>query len=429
MMRTLIHATFLSILLSLVSLHAQATLVITDKIVAIVDEDVILESELEERLKSLRMQQQGTGELPSDDVLRPQILDRLVVESLQLQMADRAGVRIADEELNQALEGVAAQNQMSIPQFRAAIENDGVSYAEVRDQLRRELKIARVQKGIMRNRIEISEQEIRNFLDSELGEVVTADDFHLAHILLPLPGDATIDQVNEVRAAAQALVDLINTGGDFQTLAVERSAGQNALNGGDLGWRKIAQLPTMFSDTAKTMKAGDVRGPIESGSGFHLIKLLETRGAHTEGQIDQLKVRHVLIQPSEIRTENEAKELAESLHDEVVGGRDFEEIAKLYSDDPGSALSGGDLGWNRSGTFVPLFEATMQASEIDEVSAVFQTQHGFHFLQVTGRRTEDFSERFRMGQAENYLRTQRFDEELENWIREIRDEAFVELRI
>jgi peptidyl-prolyl cis-trans isomerase SurA len=425
MMRTLIQAT----LLLFMSLPAQANLVITDKIVAVVDEDVILESELEERIKSLRLQQQGGGELPSDDILRPQVLDRLVIESLQLQMADRAGVRIGDEEVNEALKGVAAQNQMSLGQFRAAIENDGVSYAEVRDQLRRELKIARVQKGIMRNRIEISEQEIRNFLESEMGEVVTADDFRLAHILLAIPDDARIDQVNGVRAAAQALANEINAGADFQSLAVERSAGQNALNGGDLGWRKIAQLPTMFAETAQKMKAGEVRGPIESGSGFHLIKLLETRGANAEGQIDQLQVRHVLIQPSEIRTEDEALELAESLRDEIAGGRDFEEIAKLYSDDPGSALSGGDLGWNRSGTFVPAFEAKMQASDIDELSAVFKTQHGFHFLQVTGRRTEDFSERFRMGQAENYLRTQRFDEELENWIREIRDEAFVELRI
>jgi peptidyl-prolyl cis-trans isomerase SurA len=425
MMRTLIQAT----LLLFVSLQVQANLVITDKIVAVVDEDVILESELDERIKSLRLQQQGGGELPPDETLKPQVLDRLIVESLQLQMADRAGVRIGDEEVNEALQGVAAQNQMSLSQFRTAIEADGVSYAEVRNQLRRELKIARVQKGIMRNRIEISEQEIRNFLESEMGEVVTADDFRLAHILLPIPDDARASQVDEVRAAAQALANEIDAGGDFQRLAVERSAGQNALSGGDLGWRKIAQLPTMFAEIAKNMQAGQVRGPIESGSGFHLIKLLQTRGAHTEGQIDQLQVRHVLIQPSEIRTENEALELAESLHSEVVGGRDFEEVAKLYSDDPGSALSGGDLGWNRSGTFVPAFEATMQASDIDELSAVFKTQHGFHFLQVTGRRTEDFSERFRMGQAENYLRTQRFDEELENWIREIRDEAFVELRI
>jgi peptidyl-prolyl cis-trans isomerase SurA len=318
---------------------------------------------------------------------------------------------------------------MNLSQFRVAIENDGVSYADVREQLRRELKMARVEKGIMRNRIEISEQEIRNFLESELGEVVTADDLRLAHILIPLTEDASKEQIEQVRATAQDLVDQINAGADFQTLAVERSAGQNALNGGDLGWRKIAQLPTMFADTAKAMKAGEVQGPIESGSGFHLIKLLETRGAHAEGQIPQVKVRHVLIQPSEIRTDQEAQELAESLHSEIVGGRDFEEIAKLYSDDPGSALSGGDLGWNRLGTFVPEFEAKMKEGELNELSKVFKTQHGYHFLEVTGRRTEDFSERFRMGQAENYLRTQRFDEELENWIREIRDEAFVEIRI
>ncbi len=185
----------------------------------------------------------------------------------------------------------------------------------------------------------------------------------------------------------------------------------------------------MFSDVAQQMQIGDVRGPIKSGSGFHLIKLLQKRGAQAEGQVAQTRVRHVLVQPSEIRSEQEARELAETLREEVAQGRDFDEVAKLYSDDPGSALSGGDLGWNRSGTFVPEFENTMRQMEIDELSDVFRTVHGYHFLEVTGRRVEDFSDRFKMGQAENYLRNQKFDEELENWIRELREDAFVEIRI
>ena len=172
-----------------------------------------------------------------------------------------------------------------------------------------------------------------------------------------------------------------------------------------------------------------VRGPIKSGSGYHIIKLLEKRGAKAEGQVAQTEIRHVLIQTSEIRTEQEAREFAESLREEVINGREFAELAKLHSDDPGSALSGGDLGWNRAGTFVDEFEAHVIRAEINELSPVFQTMHGFHFLEVTGRRVEDFSERFRMGQAENFLRNQKFDEELENWIREIREDAFVEIRI
>jgi peptidyl-prolyl cis-trans isomerase SurA len=195
-----------------------------------------------------------------------------------------------------------------------------------------------------------------------------------------------------------------------------------------MGWRKPAQLPSMFSDLVADMEAGDIKGPIKSGRGFHLIKVTEKRGATSEGQIEQTQVRHVLIQPNEIRTEGECQDLAISLREEIVEGRGFAEVAKLYSDDPGSALGGGDLGWSRTGVFVPEFESTMKAMDINELSEVFKTVHGYHFLEVTGRRVEDFSERFKMGQAENYLRNQKFDEELDNWQREIRDKAFVEIK-
>jgi peptidyl-prolyl cis-trans isomerase SurA len=427
-MRTLIQTTLTGFLLA-ASLQVSAGLEIIDSIVAVVDEDVILRSEMQERIDTLKAQMTDTSQLPPEDVLRKQVVERLIVESLQLQMAERAGVRINDEEINEALRGIAEQNKMSLAQFRAAIEQDGIAYASMRDQVEREMKIARVQQGMMRNRIEISEQELKNFFTSELGAAMTADEYRIAHILVPLPEDATASQIAEVKANAEDLLKQLDAGADFSALAVGHSAGQNALSGGDLGWRKIAQLPSMFADTAEKMAAGDVRGPIQSGSGFHLIKLLETRGAQAEGQIAQSQVRHVLIQPSEIRTDEEAQEMAESLREEVANGRAFDEIAKLYSDDPGSALSGGDLGWARAGTYVPAFEAQLQSRELDTLSPVFKSEHGYHFLEVTGRRIEDFSDRFRMGQAENYLRNQRFDEELQNWIREIRDDAFVEIRI
>lgn len=423
--------TFVIVAFAMWAAHAQAKLVILDKIAAVVDEDVVLQSEVEQRLQAVKAQLQSTprGQLPPEDVLRKQILERLIVESLQLQMAERAGVRISDEELNEAMRRIAAQNQMTLEQFRRAIEADGISYVEMREQIRREIAITRVQQGVMRNRIQISEQEIKDFLSSEVGQVVTADEYRLAHILLPIPEEATAEEIRSVRDEAERVLSRVEAGEDFQSLAVEKSAGQNALEGGDLGWRKVVQLPTIFSDIAPKMAIGEVRGPIKSGSGFHLIKLLQKRGAQAEGQVEQTRVRHVLIQPSEIRSEQEARELAETLHEEVTEGRDFEEVAKLYSDDPGSALSGGDLGWNRAGTFVPEFEAQMNRMDIDELSPVFRTQHGYHFLQVTGRRVEDFSDRFKMGQAENFLRNQKFDEELETWIREIREDAFVEIRI
>lgn len=414
------------------SASALAEALILDKIVAVVDEDVVLQSEFDERMRGVKAQLENAprGQVPPDDVLKEQIINRLVVESLQLQMAERAGVRISDEELNEAMRGVAQQNGMTLPQFQQAIEQDGISYIEMRDQVRREVAINRVQQGVMRNRIQVSEQEIKDFLSSELGQVVTADEFRLAHILLPLPDDANADQIRRVRDEAEDILRQVEEENvDFQSLAVQKSAGQNALEGGDLGWRKAVQLPTMFSDVAQEMGIGEVRGPIKSGSGFHLIKLVQKRGAQAEGQVEQTKVRHILVQPSEILSDQEAFELAQTLRQDIVDGRDFAEMAELHSDDPGSALSGGDLGWNRAGTFVPEFERQMNMMDEGEMSEVFRTVHGYHFLEVTGRRVEDFSQQFRMSQAENFLRNQKFDEELENWVREIREDAFVEIRI
>ena len=214
----------------------------------------------------------------------------MIVESVQIQIADRAGVRISDEELNESMTAIAAQNKLTLQQFRQAVERDGIPYAEMRDQIRREVKINRVQQGIMRTRINISEQEIKDFLASELGEVITADEYRLAHILLSTPNDASQAQISNIMENAQELKNQVDNGADFQSLAIEKSTGQNAFNGGDLGWRKVVQLPTMFADIAPEMSEGELRGPIQSGSGFHLIKLLEKRGAKAEGQVPQTQV-------------------------------------------------------------------------------------------------------------------------------------------
>lgn len=422
------------LMLSLLALSTrlEAALVLIDRIAVIVDEDVIMQSEIDERLRTIKAQlaaQSPGGRLPSDEALQNQIIERLIVESLQLQMAERAGVRVSDDELNQALAGIAAQNNMTLEQFRAALARDGMSWAAMREQVRREFAISRVQQGMMRRRIQVSEQEIKNFLASELGETVTSDEYRLAHILLDLPSNPSAEQIRTVRNRAETLRDQLVAGEDFASAAMENSNDQNALNGGDMGWRKPAQLPTIFSDLVEDMEVGDIRGPIKSGRGFHLIKLIEKRGANAEGLIAQTRARHVLIKPNEIRSDQEAQDLAESLRQEIINGREFAEVAKLYSDDPGSALSGGDLGWSVPGVYVPEFERSMTNAELNEISEVIKTQHGYHFLEVTGRRIEDFSQRFKENQAENYLRNQKFDEELENWVREIREEAYVEVKI
>lgn len=407
---------------------AAAKTLLLDSIVAVVDEDIILQTELDNRVYQIK---QGVEEdqLPPDDVLVKQVLERLIVESLELQTASRAGIRISDQELNEAMAGIAAQNGMNLTQFRDALVADGIPFADMRNQVKREMQISRVQRGIMNNRIQISEQELDNFLQSELGEMVTADEYHVLHILMAVEADAESALISQIRGKAETLLQELKAGADFKRAAIANSAGQNALQGGDLGWRKPVQLPSIFADRAQKMVVGEVAGPIKSASGFHIIKLIEKRGAQAEGQIAQTHCRHILIKPSEIRSEEEAREFAQQLLLEIREGSAFEKLAEMHSDDPSSALSGGDLDWNQAGTFVPEFEAVMTSLDIDEISEVFKTVHGYHIVQVTGRRIEDFSEEFRRGQADNYLRSRKFEEELETWLREIREEAFVDIRI
>lgn len=409
--------------------EAKSALVLLDRIAVVVDEDVIMLSEVEARVTTVKAQIATSGEVPPDDVLTEQVVERLIIEHLQVRMAERAGMRIGDAELNDTIQRIAAQNNLTLSQFQQAIEQDGMSYVAMREQVRRELTLSQVQQGVMSSRIEISEQEMKNFLASELGEAIVADEYRLAHILITAPEAANATEISAVRKKALDLISRVENGESFQALAIEHSAGQNALKGGDLGWRKPVQLPTMFADVAQAMAVGEINGPIKSGSGFHIVTLTDKRGAKTQGQIAQTRARHVLVKPSEIRSETEAQELAENLLIEVTHGRDFEEIAKLYSEDPGSALNGGDLDWNQAGIFVPEFETMIHTLDLNVLSPVFKTSHGYHFLEVTGRRIEDFSEQFQQNMAAEYLRGQKFDEELNTWLREIREEAFVDIRI
>lgn len=420
----------ISFLLLTIASSASAVTIPLDSVVALVDDDVIMKSEVDERFRSIKQQllAQKTA-MPSDSVMIKQILDRLIIESIQLQMAERAGVRISDEELNQTMGRIAEQNNFSLAQFQAALEADGISYPDMRHQIRRELLISQVQQGVMRNRIQISDQEIKAFLESELGQTVTSDEYRIAHILLATPEDASLLEIQEVERETLEVLEQIRQGADFQRLAIAKSAGQQALEGGDLGWRKAVQLPSLFADIVQTMDVGALAGPIKSGSGFHLIKLVQKRGAKAQGQVKQTRVRHILVQPSEIRSKQETLELSTSILEELESGRDFAELAKLHSEDPSSTLSGGDLGWNQAGTFVPEFEDVMNALEVNQISEVFESSHGFHILEVTGRRVEDFSEEFKRNQAANYLTNQKFDEELQTWLREIREDSFIEMRI
>jgi peptidyl-prolyl cis-trans isomerase SurA len=400
-----------------------------DYIVAVVDDDVVLASELVSRLDSVRKQMQAANmQLPPNDVLVNQLLERLVMETIQLQMGQRAGVRIDDESLTKALEGIAAQNQMSLEQFTGALAADGIDYREFREDIRREMIIARVQRSRVNNRVYISDEEIDAFLASPLGKAALSDEYRVGHILLAIDDEAEAGAIEAAQAKAQEIYEALRGGADFRQMAIANSADSRALEGGDLGWRKAGELPSLFAEQVVGLAVGETAKPIRSGSGFHIIQLLEKRGAGTE-LVEQTLVSHILVKPSEIRSEAETKALIDDIYARIQKGEKFEDLARQYSEDPGSGLAGGDLGWSEPEKFVPEFADVMRGLAIDEVSRPFTTQFGWHVMQVRGRRQQDMSDEARRNLAIRALHSRRFEEELQEWLREIRDEAFVEIRL
>jgi peptidyl-prolyl cis-trans isomerase SurA len=423
------HRTLLALILALLTaaFAVQTQAKPLDRIVAIVDDDIIMESELLERTATVRvrMKEQNTP-LPPNDILMQQVLERMIVESIELQMAERAGIRIDDNRVNETLENIARQNNMTSDQFRNTVEEEGIPWRNLRDQIRRELVVGQLRQRRVGGRIQITEQDVDNFLNSEVAKTNLAPDYRLGHILISI---STSGDVNTAEEKALAVYRDLKAGADFARMAAQHSGGEQALQGGDLGWRKAAQLPTLFADTVLEMKAGDISHPIRSPSGFHIIKVLEVRGG-TEQFVQQTKVRHILIKPNEIRSEAESQHLIEDIRKRILSGKeDFAVLAKTYSDDPGSALQGGDLGWVNPGTMVPEFESRMASAKPKELSEPFRSQFGWHILQVEERRNQDMSEEFRRGRARQMLHRRKFDEELETWLQEIRQESYVEVKL
>jgi peptidyl-prolyl cis-trans isomerase SurA len=417
-----------AVLLTAFSITASAQLEILDKVVAVVDEDVVLESEVQRRLATIynQIKQSGT-QPPPQDILVQQVLERLISERLQLNMGYNAGIRITDTELNDAMARIATGNQLTMEQYIEQIHASGSTLANVRDEIRDEMILMRVQQGQVMRRIRISNQELDNFLNSEEGRFMTSPDVNVGHILLPVPSGKSSDEVNAILQRAQSLLSEAQNGTDFRQLAIANSADQTALQGGDLGWRKMAQLPGVFIEAVEKLDIGQISDPIRSDAGYHLIKLYERRGGG-EQLIEQHFARHILIKPNEIRDEATAVSQLKELRERIKEGEDFALLAKEFSEDPGSALNGGELGWSTPGMFVPEFEQTMGSIELNEVSAPFLSQFGWHILQVTERRKQDFSENITRNRAQNLLRQRKYEEELQVWLQEIRDEAFVEVK-
>lgn len=413
----------------LLSTAAQAQMVELDRVAAIVDNDVIMASQVEERMNTIRAQlaDSGTAELPPADVIRNQVMDRLVLESIQLQMGERAGIQIDDATLNQTMQQLAERNGVSLEQFRAVLERDGISYNHAREQVRRELIINRVRQRRVAERIEVSDQEVRNFLNSEMGRYQTSADYRLAMIVLPVPESASHDEARRQAEMASQLYGELRDGADFTQLAVSRSGGEHALEGGELGWRKAAQLPPAFASAVDRLDIGGVTEPLRSPAGYHIIKLLDKRGGENL-LVDEYNVRHILIKPSEIRSEAEAAQLVQRLYERINDGESFETLARSFSEDPGSALNGGSLNWITPDAMVPEFRDTLLSTPRQQISAPFQSQFGWHILQVLDQRQVDMTDEMREQQARNLLQNRKFDEELQTWLLEIRDEAYVEIK-
>jgi len=422
-----LHLALMSVALS-ISLSISAQVTMLDKVVAIVDDDIVLNSELQQRMMTINEQiaQSGT-QAPPQEIILQQVLERLISERLQLNMGYNAGIRITDEELNAAITRVAQSNGLTIAQYITEIQSRGGTIAVVREEIRNEMVIRRVQQGKVMRRIRISEQELDNFLTSEEGRFLISPDVNVGQILLSVPTGSSKDDTDGILARAQKLQTEASNGTDFRQLAIANSADQSALQGGDLGWRKMAQLPGVFIDAVEQLELGQVSDPIRSDAGYHLLKLYERRGGGKQ-LIEQHFARHILLKPNQIRDEQATIAELNGLREQVLAGDEFAKLSKQLSEDPGSALKGGDLGWSTPGMFVPEFEETMNSIALNEISAPFASQFGWHILQVTQRRDQDFSSEILRNRAQNMLRERKYEEELQVWLQEIRDEAFIEIK-
>lgn len=402
-----------------------------DRVAAIVDGDIIMQSQLEARLREVQQTIARRGAaLPPEHVLTQQVLERLIIENIQLQIGERSGIRIGDAELNEAMASIAQRNGLSLEQFRAALARDGLSYEEARDQVRREMIVSRVRQRRVAERIQVSDQEVKNFLASDLGRLQMSEDLRLASLLVPLPEGASASAIQAAERQARDLYEQLRRGADFAQLAMARSADENALEGGDMGWRKAAQLPPPLDSMVSALKVGEVSEPLRTPGGFLLLKLLDRRGGEGEPMLRQeTHVRHILIKPSEIRSLEDSQKLAERLYQRIRAGEDFATLARQFSEDPGSALNGGDMNWIDPNILVPEFRQVMAETPVGTLSRPFRSPFGWHILEVLGHRAVDGSEQFREQQALNALRGRKYDEELQTWLRQIRDEAYVEIKI
>lgn len=409
--------------------QAETKTVALDRVVAIVDDDVVLESEFKTRKASILERLQGQyQQLPPEDVLNKQILEQLILERIELGLAKRYEINVDESEIDQAIGRIAQKNNTSVDKLETELKSQGLTMAGLRQQLRNDLTINHLQQGVVNSRIKISDQDIDNFLASSDGKYATSPDYHIGHILISVSSSADADTVAAAEKQANDIYEKLQKGADFAQMAISYSKDQAALQGGDIGWRKLAQLPELFGDEMSKLKTGEVSKPFRSPAGFHILKNMEQRGGGAT-MVEQTHARHILIKTSEIVDDRQARETLLALRERIEKGEDFAKLAREYSEDTGSMLSGGDLGWSTPGMFVPAFEEAMANTSVGNISRPFKSQFGWHILQVLERKKTDMSDRMKRNQAANVLRSRRFDEEFQLWLTEIRDDAYVEIKL
>jgi peptidyl-prolyl cis-trans isomerase SurA len=398
-----------------------------DRIVAVVNDDVVTETQLRARLAEARLQLASEKiAAPAEAVLQRQVLERLVLEQIQLQLAERAGLRVADTEVERALEGVARRNKLTPAELLQQLKREGYDTESYRAQLRNQLLVDQLVDREVRNRVSVSDAEISRVLDDQEGRAAVNVEYQLSHIFLAVPESASASAIQEAKSRAETILAELRKGADFAQLAAANSQASDALQGGSLGWRKAGQLPELFLAALKTMREGGVSEVLRSPSGFHVIKLHDKRGDATSEPVTQTRARHILIKPSEILSQDEARQKLLQLRTRIENGEDFATLARAHSEDTGSAAGGGDLGWATPGLFVPQFQRAVDALKPGELSQPVQTPFGWHLIQVIERRNQDMSQERLRAQARAQLAARKADERYQQWLRQLRDEAFVE---
>lgn len=407
------------------SLLAQRVLL--DKVIAIVDEDVVLQSEVNTRVAEIQAQAQRANQpLPENfETFKSEIIEALVIENIQMQLAERVSIRFDDDTINRILGNMASNNNMSFDDYVNTLENAGV-YLETREQVRKQMTIQELQRGMVNRRITITQQEINNFLNSQMGREMIAADYYLEHVLIPISaGDSADVRENKTALAANIISSAKQSASLRSAVSDVKNSNSFEIGGTEFGWRKAEQLPGIFSNLVTSMELGGVSDLIEAGNGLHIIQLADKRGG-TEQFVNQTRIRHIMLSPNEIRDEAQAEREIRQLRQRVLDGEDFATLARQNSDDSSSVVAGGDLDWVNEGGMPPAMEEVIKELDVDEVSETFRTDGGWHVAKVEGRRLQDLSSQYMDSQAESALRNRKFDLELQNWLLEIREEAFVE---